>query len=100
METETATVVEAHEHHTLQQQSLQGQQSICGSMAGEALRMENAPDGLQAAAASGPAHESERALAEQAAEATLAALNTGAAAHPMTTHPEHAAAPNFPKEPP
>ena len=101
MEAETATVVEAYEQgRILQQQNLQGQQSTRNTVAEETHKMEHAPDELQAAAASVPAHEPERAVAEQVAEATLAALNTGAVAHPMTANPEHAAASSLPQESP
>ena len=99
MEIETGKADNVPEQSPMvKQQSLPRQE---GSLSGEAATKqsrEDVPDELQAATAVGSAHEPDRALAEKAAEATLAALSDGAAAHPTSASAEHATASRIPEE--
>ena len=99
MEVETAKAENAQEQsRILEQQSMPMQESLPGNEAEEQYQRTDVPVELPASAASGPAHKPDRALAEQAANTTLAALNGGAAAHPTTADAEHAATPSLPME--
>lgn len=95
MDTETPT---QEQGHTLEQHSLQGQQKMPSGIAEGMQKRESAPDEQVDAGISGPAHDPDRKLAEQAAKATLAALNVGAA-HPMNIDAEHRPASALLEEP-
>ena len=90
--------VATQEHsHTPEQHSLQGQQEALGEVPGSTQTGEDALDEQLAAAAAEPANDPDRSMAEQAAKATLEALNVGAA-HPMNIDGEHAPSSSLPEE--